>query len=98
MCRGCPNDNQRIPCKPSNPLLVGQAPQSVSEYMRGYLQRIRAGDIGPLPIIIGLILISIIFQSQNANFLTPKNIVNLVLQMAVYTTISYGLVFVLLLG
>ncbi len=83
---------------PQNPLLASQAPQSVSDYLRGYLRRIRGGDIGALPIIIGLIIIAIIFQSANSNYLTARNLVNLIVQMAAITSIAYGVVFILLLG
>lgn len=71
---------------------------SLNDYLRGYLRRITSGDIGSLPIIIGLIVIAVIFQSQNSNFLTPRNFVNLILQMAGITMMAYGVVFVLLLG
>ncbi len=81
-----------------NALLDGQRQQSVSSYLQSYVQRVRAGDLGSLPIIIGLIAIAIIFQSQNSNFLTARNIVNLIVQMAGTATIAYGIVFVLLLG
>lgn len=71
---------------------------SVSEYLQTSLSRLRNGDLGPLPIILGLLAIALIFQSQNANFLTARNFVNLLVQMAGITTIAYGVVFVLLLG
>src|SRR3954471_2675549 len=82
----------------TNPLLANQAPQSVREYLSGSLRRIRGGDIGILPIIIGMIVIAIIFQRTNSNFLTPRNLVNLIVQMAAITSIAYGIVFILLLG
>ena len=58
----------------------------------------RAGELGSLPIFIGLIIIAIVFQSQNSNFLTSGNFVNLIVQASAYMTIGMGLVFVLLLG
>jgi D-xylose transport system permease protein len=81
-----------------NLLLAGQTPESVSDYIRGYLRRVRSGDLGSLPIIIGLIIIAIIFQTANSNYLTPRNFVSLIAQMAGITTIAYGVVYVLLLG
>lgn len=72
--------------------------QSILSYIQGYFKRIAAGDLGSLPIIIGLLAIALIFQSQNPVFLTPLNFVNLIRQMAGYTIIAYGVVFVLLLG
>lgn len=72
--------------------------QSFSEYVQSYINRVKSGDIGSLPIIIGLIVIALIFQSQNANYLTPRNLVNLIVQASIFTTIGYGIVLVLLLG
>jgi D-xylose transport system permease protein len=83
---------------PKSALLASQETQSPLEYLAGFWRRIRAGDIGTLPIILGLVLIAVIFQSQNANFLTPRNLVNIVVQMAGIAVIAYGIVFVLLLG
>ncbi|MCS6835805.1 MAG: ABC transporter permease [Anaerolineae bacterium] len=72
--------------------------QSFGEYIENYINRVKSGDIGSLPIIIGLIVIALIFQSQNANYLTPRNLVNLIVQASIFTTIGYGIVLVLLLG
>lgn len=71
---------------------------SVGEYFQNYFNRLRSGDLGMLPIIIGLAIIAIIFQTQNENFLTARNFVSLITQMAGITTIAYGIVFVLLIG
>ncbi|MGJ3239165.1 MAG: sugar ABC transporter permease [Anaerolineae bacterium] len=83
---------------PENALLHSQDQQSLSAYVRSYFQRLASGDLGSMPIIIGIIAIAIIFQFQNSNFLTARNFVNLILQMAGITMIAYGVVFVLLLG
>src|SRR5919199_1810178 len=61
-------------------------------------RRVSQGELGSLPVIIGLIVIWAIFESQNQNFLTPRNLTNLVLQIAAMGLISAGLVLVLLLG
>jgi D-xylose transport system permease protein len=71
---------------------------STAEYVRNYVARVRSGDIGALPMIIGVVTIAIIFQSQNQNFLTARNLVNLIVQMAGYTVIAIGVVYVLLIG
>jgi D-xylose transport system permease protein len=64
-----------------------------------YGRRLRQGDIGQLPVVIGLVIISTIFQiASDGVFLNPFNLVNLTLQMAATGTISIGLVMVLLLG
>jgi len=59
---------------------------------------VKSGELGSLPIIVGLIIIAIVFQTQNDRFLTASNFVNLIVQSAAYTTIAMGIVFVLLLG
>ena len=58
----------------------------------------KSGDLGSLQIILGLIAIAFIFQMLNQNYLTPRNFVNLIVQMAGVTVIAIGVVFVLLLG
>lgn len=70
----------------------------VGDFVSNYLKRLRSGDVGSLPILIGLIIIAIIFQNLNENFLTPRNFVNLIVQMAGITVIAIGVVYVLLLG
>jgi D-xylose transport system permease protein len=60
--------------------------------------RIRSGDSGVLPVVGGLLLISILFQSLNSNFLSAGNLVNLLIQGAVYMLLAMGEVFALLLG
>jgi D-xylose transport system permease protein len=66
--------------------------------VRSWWTDVRAGQLGSLPIIVGLIIIAIVFQSQNDHFLTAGNFVNLILQSAAFATIAMGIVFVLLLG
>ena len=61
-------------------------------------ERLRSGELGAWPVIIGLIVIWVVFQSLNDNFLTPQNLSNLTLQVAAAGTISVGVVLVLLLG
>ena len=58
----------------------------------------KAGDVGSLPIIVGLILIIAFFYWKNENFLSASNFTNLMTQMAGVTTVAIGVVFVLLLG
>ena len=82
------------------PVGVPGAPpgESLTDYVRRWWAGVRAGELGSLPIIVGLVLIAIIFQSQNDRFLTAGNFVNLIVQMAAITVIGMGIVFVLLLG
>ena len=66
--------------------------------LRAFRSRVRAGDLGSLPVVIGLIVIWVAFQLLNPNFLSSINLVNLTLQCAAVGTISIGIVLVLLLG
>lgn len=61
-------------------------------------EALKAGDVGSLPIVVGLALIVAFFYSKNENFLSAGNFTNLMTQMAGVTTIAIGVVFVLLLG
>jgi D-xylose transport system permease protein len=71
---------------------------SLGEYLKGVWARIRGGDSGVLPVVGGLLLISILFQSLNSNFLSAGNLVNLLVQGAVYMLLAMGATFALLLG
>ncbi len=55
-------------------------------------------NTGSLPVLLGLILIAVIFQLANSNFLTPLNLTNLMVQISAVGTISVGVVLVLLIG
>jgi D-xylose transport system permease protein len=72
--------------------------QTLREYLHVVYVRIRSGDSGVLPVVGGLLLISILFQSLNSNFLSAGNLVNLLIQGAVYMLLAMGEVFALLLG
>jgi len=74
------------------------AADSVGEYFRTSLARVKAGESGVLPVVAGLILISILFESLDSKFLTAGNLVNLLVQAAVFSLLAMGEVFVLLLG
>ena len=63
-----------------------------------YLARIKSGDMGALPGVLGLIALCIVFGVMSDVFLTPGNFANLLTQAASVTVIAMGLVFVLLLG
>ncbi|HEX4418977.1 MAG TPA: hypothetical protein VH165_13790 [Kofleriaceae bacterium] len=71
----------------------------LSGVLSEYGRRLRQGEIGQLPVVVGLIVIGTIFQvASHGVFLNPFNLVNLTLQMAAGGTISVGIVLVLLLG
>ncbi|HYN30713.1 MAG TPA: sugar ABC transporter permease [Dermatophilaceae bacterium] len=60
--------------------------------------RVRTGDIGSLPVVVGLVVIWGVFYALNPAFLSSANLVNLTLQSASTGTIAIGIVLVLLLG
>jgi D-xylose transport system permease protein len=62
------------------------------------LRKIRRGEAGSLPVLFGLAVIWGVFAFQNENFLSARNLTNLVLQIAAMGTMSVGVVLVLLLG
>jgi D-xylose transport system permease protein len=74
------------------------AADSVGTYLKAALARAKAGESGVLPVVGGLLLISILFQSMNSHFLTAGNLVNLLIQAAVFSLLAMAEVFVLLLG
>ncbi len=83
----------------TEPPLPGQATgNSIGAVLRRRFEAIKQGEVGTLPVIIGLILIVAFFYFKNSNFLSAGNFTNLMTQMAAVTTIAIGVVFVLLLG
>jgi D-xylose transport system permease protein len=71
---------------------------SLGEYTRLWLRRVRSGESGALPVVLGLIAIVIYFQVRNSLFLSAGNLVNLITQAAFIVTFGMAEVFVLLLG
>jgi D-xylose transport system permease protein len=65
---------------------------------RRYLERLKAGDVGSLPVVIGMAAIVAFFTAQSSNFFTAINFTNLLVQMAATTLIAIGVVFALLLA
>ncbi len=62
------------------------------------LDRLRSGDLGTLPVVAGLVVIFTVMYFLNDNFLSPRNLVNLTLQMSDTGVIALGIVLVLLVG
>ena len=72
--------------------------QGVSGYLRLQGNRLRSGDLGNLPVILGLVVICLGFYAQNARFLSSRNIVAITQFAAPVGVIALGIVLVLLLG
>ncbi len=71
---------------------------SLGEYARLWLRRVRSGESGALPVIIGLIALVIYFQVSQSTFLSASNIANLMGQAGWIITIAMAQAFILLLG
>jgi D-xylose transport system permease protein len=71
---------------------------SISAAARGYIERLKAGDVGSLPVILGMVVIVIFFTAQSSAFFTAVNFNNLIVQMSGTVIVAIGVVFVLLLG
>jgi len=74
--------------------------QTLGEYVRGQLLRLRGGDVGVLPVVIGLAAIVIVFEAISPHhvFLSAGNLVNLFQQSAYFMVFGMAEIFVLLLG
>ena len=72
--------------------------ESLKEATSNYFSRIKSGDIGSLPAVLGLIALVAVFGLMSEFFLTNRNFANLLTQAAPVMVIAMGLVFVLLLG
>jgi D-xylose transport system permease protein len=71
---------------------------SISAAARGYIERLKAGDVGSLPVILGMVVIVVFFTAQSSAFFTAVNFNNLIVQMSGTVIVAIGVVFVLLLG
>ena len=71
---------------------------TLGAYAKRWTENVRGGELGSLPIIVGLLVIAVVFQVQNDRFLTAGNMVNLMVQGAPFALVAMGIVFVLLLG
>ncbi len=70
----------------------------LSGAIRAFLDRVRSGDLGPLPVIVGLVIICTVFESLNDVFLSSNNLVNLLYDSSTIGVISLGIVCILMVG
>jgi D-xylose transport system permease protein len=71
---------------------------SLKGALKDFTDRLRSGDLGMLPVIVGLVVISTVFSALNPVFLAPNNLVNLLFDCATVGVIALGIVCVLMLG
>ncbi|HEU5145047.1 MAG TPA: sugar ABC transporter permease [Dermatophilaceae bacterium] len=100
-----PNANTEVPADTTAAPLPSDlqderliASQGVRGWFAAFVSRLKSGDLGSLPVVIGLVVIWGAFQIMNDSFLSSRNLVNLTLQSAAVGTIAIGIVLVLLLG
>ncbi|MHC3814970.1 sugar ABC transporter permease [Streptomyces sp. DT9] len=67
-------------------------------YWSEFLRKVRGGELGSLPVFVGLIVIAIVFQLQNSNFLSASSVANIAVYSSGLGIMAVGIVFVLLLG
>ncbi|WKX73072.1 sugar ABC transporter permease [Streptomyces sp. XD-27] len=72
--------------------------EGLKGYLKEFGRKLRSGDLGALPVIVGIAVIWAVFQWQDDAFLSPKNLSDLSILITGTGLIAVGIVFVLLLG
>jgi D-xylose transport system permease protein len=72
--------------------------QSLGQYLRVWWLRVRSGDSGVLPVVLGMVVVAVSFQIANPKFLSSLNLVNLFEQSTVYMMLAMAEIFALLLA
>ncbi|MFI6927361.1 sugar ABC transporter permease [Nonomuraea spiralis] len=83
---------------PGEAVIAAAQSPSIAHSVRAYWERVRGGDMGALPAVLGLVVLCTVFAVARPAFVTSINFANLFTQGANVTLIAMGLVFVLLLG
>jgi D-xylose transport system permease protein len=91
------NQTEKAPALDRSDVRVVHA-EGLSGALRTLIGRVKSGDLGMLPVAVGLIVISTVFSILNPIFLAPNNLVNLLFDCATVGIISLGIVCVLILG
>ncbi|TPQ15641.1 sugar ABC transporter permease [Streptomyces sporangiiformans] len=72
--------------------------RAVEALAAAFRHRVRAGELGSFPVVLVLLAVWIVFQTLNENFLSPRNLSNLGVDIVGTGLIAVGIVFVLLIG
>lgn len=72
--------------------------EGIKGYWSEFTRKVRGGELGSLPVLVGLIVIAVVFQLQNSNFLSASSIANVAVYSSGLGIMAVGIVFVLLLG
>ncbi|MDK4741100.1 sugar ABC transporter permease (plasmid) [Rhizobium sp. CB3060] len=70
----------------------------LSGTIRASIDKVRSGDLGSLPVVVGLIIIWTVFGTLNPTFLSSNNLANLLFDASTVGVISLGIVCVLMVG
>ncbi|MFF8385954.1 sugar ABC transporter permease [Streptomyces kanasensis] len=90
-------DQSAAPVPAVDPRLLVRE-QGLKGYWTEFTRKVRGGELGSLPVFIGLIVIAVVFQSQNANFLSASSVANIAVYSSGLGIMAVGIVFVLILG
>jgi D-xylose transport system permease protein len=80
------------------PAYLRQQSTGLGASVKGYVARLRGGEMGSLPAVLGLIILVVLFSLLRPTFFTPLNFANFFSQAALVVILAMGLIFVLLLG
>jgi D-xylose transport system permease protein len=97
MTKGAEQNAQAAPLLDRRDERVKHA-EGIGGSARAFWDRIRSGDLGSLPVVVGLAIIWTVFQSLNPVFLAPNNLVNLLFDCSTVGVIALGIVCILIVG
>ncbi|WP_432095841.1 sugar ABC transporter permease [Streptomyces sp. bgisy100] len=90
-------DDSAAPIPAVDPRLLVRE-EGLKGYLTEFKRKVRGGELGSIPVVLGLIAIGIIFQSLDASFLAADSLSNISIYIAGQGIMAVGIVFVLLLG
>jgi D-xylose transport system permease protein len=97
MTKGAEQNAQAAPLLDRSDERVKHA-EGIGGSVRAFWDRVRSGDLGSLPVVVGLAIIWTVFQSLNPVFLAPNNLVNLLFDCSTVGVIALGIVCILIVG
>jgi D-xylose transport system permease protein len=97
MTKGAEQNAQAAPLLDRRDERVKHA-EGIGGSARAFWDRIRSGDLGSLPVVVGLAIIWTVFQSLNPVFLAPNNLINLLFDCSTVGVIALGIVCILIVG
>ncbi|MBZ4018937.1 sugar ABC transporter permease [Streptomyces purpurogeneiscleroticus] len=92
-----PVEKGAVPAAAVDPRLLVRE-QGFKGYWTDFTRRMRGGELGSLPVVLGLIVIAVIFQLQTSSFLSAGSLANIGIYTSGLGIMAVGIVFVLLLG